>query len=294
MVKRTLAFWGIGIHSKFFSGEILGALAKIAADVLQIKAASETDQAGMASRTASYQRRADEWMFQANLAACELMQIGRQIIGSLIAEQVAYHEYLTVKTQVQQSQEVLTFLQGSSQTTPSAGFVPGKFTTQELYGWMQGEVSRLYYQYYRFAVDAARKAERTMKQELMRPELDATDFIQFNYWDSGRQGLLSGEALHLDVKRMEMAYLDNNKRELELTRHVSLRQLDPLALLTLKVTGACTVTIPEWLYDRDCPGHYLRRIKSVAISLPSVVGPYTSINCTATLQHAARYGSRRS
>ena len=73
-----------------------------------------------------------------------------------------------------------------------------------------------------------------MKQELMRPELDGTDFIQFNYWDTGHQGLLAGEALYLDIKRMEVAYHDNNKRELELTRHVSLRQLDPLALLALQ------------------------------------------------------------
>jgi hypothetical protein len=43
------------------------------------------------------------------------------------------------------------------------------------------------------------------------------------------------------------------------------------------------VTIPEWLYDLDCPGHYMRRIKNVALSIPSVVGPYTSINCTLSL-----------
>ena len=163
-----------------------------------------------------------------------------------------------------------------------------KFTNEELYGWMQGEISRLYYEYYRFAFDTARKAERTMKQELMRPELDAQDFVKFNYWDGGRKGLLSGEALYLDVKRMEMAYHENNKRELELTRHVSLRQLDPLALLTLKATGSCQVTIPEWLYDLDCPGHYMRRIKSVALSIPCVVGPYTSVNCTLTLLRRAR------
>lgn len=126
-----------------------------------------------------------------------------------------------------------------------------------------------------------------MKQELMRPELDATDFIQFNYWDAGHQGLLSGEALYLDIKRMELAYHDNNKRELELTRHVSLRQLDPLALLALKITGSCTVTVPEWLYDRDCPGLYMRRIKNVSLSIPSVVGPYTSINCTVSLQSSS-------
>jgi hypothetical protein len=64
---------------------------------------------------------------------------------------------------------------------------------------------------------------------------------------------------------------------------VSLRQLDPLALLTLRITGSCTVTVPEWLYDRDCPGHYMRRIKTVGLSVPSVVGPYTSIHCTLSL-----------
>jgi hypothetical protein len=148
---------------------------------------------------------------------------------------------------------------------------------------MQGEVSRLFYEYYRFALDTGRKAERTMKLELMRPEVDATDFIQPNYWDAGRKGLLSGDRLHLDLKRMEMAYLDNNKRELEITRHISLRQLDPMALLKLKVTGSCELTIPEWLYDLDCPGLYLRRIKSVALSLPSVVGPYSPTNCGLTL-----------
>ena len=169
------------------------------------------------------------------------MAIGRQIIASLIAEQVAYHDYLTVKTQVQQAKDVQAFLQN-------------KFTSAVFYTWMQSDLSGLYYQYYRFACDTARQAEQTMKQELMRPELDATQFIQFNYWDSGHQGLLSGEALYLDIKRMEMAYHDNNKRELELTRHVSLRQLDPLALLALRITGSCTVTVPEWLYDSGLPG----------------------------------------
>jgi hypothetical protein len=82
---------------------------------------------------------------------------------------------------------------------------------------------------------------------------------------------------------MELAYLENNKREYEITRHVSIRQLDPLALLALRATGTCQIAIPEWLYDRDCPGHYLRRIKSVAVSVPSVVGPYTSVNCTLSL-----------
>jgi hypothetical protein len=269
--EAHLAFWGVGVHSRLLDGQSLAGAVKIGAEILQTLAAYETDQAGIASRTAGYQRRADDWILQANLAARELMAIGRQIIASLISEQIAYHDYQTVKSQVAQAKETQDFLRTK---TTSAAF----------YGWMQGQISGLYYQYYRFACDTARKAEQTMKRELMRPELDQTSFVQFNYWDAGHQGLLSGEALFLDVKRMEMAYHDSNKRELELTRHVSLRQLDPLALVALKITGSCTVTIPEWLYDRDCPGLYMRRIKTVSLSMPSVVGPYASLNCTLSLQ----------
>lgn len=264
-----IAYWGIGGEIQF-GGEQLSRAAVIGADILDLTASIENYNATNASKTGSLERRADDWLLQYNLSAHEVMQNGRQILTSLIAEQIAHHEYLNVQQQIANAQEVDQFLHD-------------KFTNEDLYLWMQGEISRLYYEYYRFAFDIARKAERAMKQELMRPEVDDQDFVKFNYWDGGRKGLLSGEALHLDVKRMEMAYHDNNKREFELTRHVSLRQLNPPALLMLKATGSCIITIPEWFFDRDCPGHYMRRIKSIALSIPSVVGPYTSINCTLSL-----------
>jgi hypothetical protein len=265
-----LHFWGLGGHATLFGGSLLASSGRFYSSLRSTSATDEEGQGGHASQTASFERRVDDWILQYNLAAHELMQNGRQILTSMIAEQIAQHDYLTVKQQIANAQEADQFLHD-------------KFSNEDLYLWMQGEISRLYYEYYRFAFDTARKAEQTMKRELMRPELDAQTFVQFNYWDSGHKGLLSGEALYLDVKRMEMAYHENNKRELELTRHVSLRQLDPLALLTLKSTASCTVSVPEWLYDKDCPGHYMRRIKSVALSIPSVTGPYTSVNCTLSL-----------
>lgn len=269
-INVNLHFWGIGASSKVFGGSKLSDAAKIAAEILRTISGWEQDQAGMAARTAQYERRADDWTLQSNLAARELVQIGRQILTSLVAEQVAHHEYLNIQTQIAQAQEMDQALRS-------------KFSNDELYAWMQGELSRLFYEYYRFAVDTARKAERAVKFELMRPEVDTTDFVRFNYWDGGRKGLLSGEALYLDVKRMEVAYLENNTRELEMTRHVSIRQLDPLALLAVRASGTCEVTIPEALYDRECAGHYMRRIKSIGLSIPSVVGPFTSVNCTLTL-----------
>ena len=110
---------------------------------------------------------------------------------------------------------------------------------------------------------------------------------------SGKEGLLAGESLQLDIKRMEMAYHDLNRREYELTKHVSLLQLDPKALLQLRTAGTCTFTLPEELFDLDAPGHYFRRLKSVALSVPCVTGPYTGVNCPADASaqqhpHAAR------
>ena len=82
---------------------------------------------------------------------------------------------------------------------------------------------------------------------------------------------------------MEMAYHEQNQRELELTKHVSVLQVDPLALVQLRATGRCTLGLPESMFDMDGPGHYFRRIKTVAVSIPCVAGPYASVNCTLTL-----------
>lgn len=129
-------------------------------------------------------------------------------------------------------------------------------------------------------MDLAKRAERCFRFEL---GIDQSSFVSPGSWDSQRKGLQAGERLELDLQRLEAAYLDQHKRDYEITRHISLRQLDPLALLSLRATGECVFDLPEWLFDLDGPGHFMRRIKSLSLSLPCVVGPYASVNCTASL-----------
>jgi hypothetical protein len=269
-INADLHYWGLGGTMKINVGTAILKVLEITAKGLQAGAAWERDQAGITARTAAHARRVDDWMLQVNLAGRELQQIGRQIITSLIAEQVAHREYRTIQQQIEHAEEVDRFLRD-------------KFSNAELYAWMQGELLRLYYEHYRFAFDLARRAEQTLKRELNRPELDAKTLVKFNYWDGGRKGLLSGEALYLDVKRMELAHHEHNLREYELTKHVSLLQVDPMALIRLRTSGRCTVRLPESLFDLDGPGQYFRRIKSVAMSVPCVAGPYVSVNCKLTL-----------
>jgi hypothetical protein len=145
---------------------------------------------------------------------------------------------------------------------------------------MVGEISTTYFQCYQLVYDMAKKAEKGYRYELGLP---SSDFVQFGVWDSFRKGLLSGDRLYLSLKQMEKSYMDQNRREYEITKHVSLLQLAPLALIQLKETGSCTVELPEMLFDVDYPGHYMRRIKTVSLTVPCVVGPYTGVNCTLTL-----------
>ncbi|MDD3654841.1 MAG: hypothetical protein PHO01_11815 [Desulfotomaculaceae bacterium] len=56
-----------------------------------------------------------------------------------------------------------------------------------------------------------KKAERALQHELGNPDLS---YIHFGCL-AGKEGLLAGEKLYLDVRRMEMAYHDLNRREYE-------------------------------------------------------------------------------
>jgi hypothetical protein len=265
--------WGIGLVQDF-GGRQLSGFAKTSAEFTQKAANAFASSAERASKLAYYYRRAEDYVLQSNLAASELTQLGRQIVSALIREQIARKDYDNHLKQLEQS-------------IATQEFMREKFTQEELYTWMRGEISKVYFDCYQFAFDLARRTEQVMKYELMRPEFEEQSFIKFGYWDGSRQGLLSGEMLYLDLKRLEMAYHEHNRREYELTKNISLKRLDPMALLRLKATGSCELDIPEWFFDLDSPGQYLRRIKSVAVSIPCIVGPHTGVHCKLSLMSSS-------
>lgn len=217
-------------------------------------------------------RRRDEWAFQSNQTLKEMQQIDKQILANQIRIDITNKELNNHIEQIEQSKAVDEVMRS-------------KFSNEQLYEWMKTELSKLYFSAYRMALEMARKAERAAARELGVKPLN---ILGNAYWDSLRDGLLAGERLHQDLKRLEITYLDQNRREYELTKHISLRRLDPKALVELRAKDAtgrcrCEFKIPEWLFDLDTPGHYLRRIKSVSVSIPSVTGPFTSVSCKLTL-----------
>ncbi|AEE53361.1 neuraminidase-like domain-containing protein [Haliscomenobacter hydrossis] len=257
--------WGAGTT---FGGSNIGSAISAIAKGVEMEASLKSYDALRASKLGGFYRRQQEWTLQCNLAAKEIMSIDKQIASADIRISIAEKELNNHYQQIENAREIESFLRS-------------KWTNEELYGWMQGAISGIFFQSYQLAFDLAKRAEKTFRYEL---GVTDSNYIQFGYWDGRYKGLLAGERLHLALKQLEKAYLDQNRRELELTKHVSLKLLNPLALLQLREAGKCDFAIPEELFDLDFPGHYFRRIKSVSISIPCVAGPYTTINATLRLK----------
>ncbi|MDR1759673.1 MAG: hypothetical protein LBR60_04000 [Fibrobacter sp.] len=244
------------------------AVADILASGYNLAAAKLHNSASRAGIRAGYERRLQDWEFQKTAAEKELENIEQQILGAEIRLQVAQLELNHLEKQITQSEEVYEFLKN-------------KYTNRELYQWMVKEIASLYSKNYQLAYDVAKRAEKSYGFEL---GITDSSFIRFGYWDGLYKGLLSGERLMLDLRRMEVSYIEKNKRELEITKPVSIAQLDPQAILNLQETGECTFSLPEALFDMDFPGHYFRRIRSVRLTIPCVAGPYTSVSAKLTLK----------
>lgn len=251
-----------------FGGQQIGDSAERAADAFGHIGSILSSTSGLISTMGGYRRRADDWLLQISLAEKELEGFEKQICAAEIRVAAAQADLENHKLQIRNSQETQEFMQQ-------------KFTNQELYDWMVAQTSSLYFQSYQLAYDMARKAQQTLAFELGE---ENPGIIRYGYWDSLKKGLLSGEHLYHDLKRLEVAYLDRNRREYELTKHVSLSTLAPLELIRLRETGKADFALPEALFDMDFPGHFMRRIKSIRMSIPCVTGPYTGVSATLRLQ----------
>ncbi len=223
--------------------------------------------ADLVATLASYQRRQEEWDYQKDLAVKEIEQLDKQIAAAELRVAIAEKELDNHVLQIENAKATDDFMRS-------------KYTNEELFQWQVGQISGVFFQSYKLAYDLAKRTERCFRFEL---GLQDSNYIQFGYWDSLKKGLLSGEKLQYDLRRLETTYLEQNRREFELTKHISLLTLDPLALVKLKETGRCFINLPEEIFDLDYPGHFFRRIKSVSITLPCVTGPYTTVSCTLRL-----------
>lgn len=261
----------------------LGQVDQMAAAWYRSRSTEASENSARASRIAQWTRQLQERRLQLNLAGIEVKSIDKQV-----EVQKARIAALEADLRAQQLS-----VDAAAQTLE---FYKNKFTSEQLYSWMEAGTRATLYQTYLATMELARKVESVYAFERgpdagnpgmsFSSSANSGPFIApAGYWDNSRHGLQAGEQLWLALKQLELAYLakDDNCATVNVAKNVSLRQLDPGALISFRELGDATFKLPELLFDLDFPGHYFRRIKSVAFTIHCIVGPYTSINCTATL-----------
>ncbi|UEH06203.1 neuraminidase-like domain-containing protein [Pseudomonas sp. HN8-3] len=229
-------------------------------------------------RSDLFARRAAEWGNALEQARLELAQVDAQLLAYTEQEQHTRLQLRLAQTSFTQARTLYDLL--------------GKrFTNAQLYQWLNGQLSTFYYQAYDATLSLCLAAEACWQEE--RAEWDK-HFIQTGLWVRQYRGLSAGEALKQNLLSMSSAYATQNERLLEITKTVSLRQLHdqdasatgdkPWATLKaeLLTNGTLSFELTRKLFDDDYPGHYLRRIKSVSVSLPATLGPYEDIKALLT------------
>ena len=264
------------IVTAFGGGPIrVGAAVEASGQVLKLVSDTTRLAGDRLAVTEQYRRRQQEWQLQHNQAAAELEAIDEQIDAQRGAIEMVKVQIAQASKAEQQAQDYYRFLKTRS-------------TNAGLYQWLLSQMSTFYYQAYDAVVGLCLNGEACWQYEMGDYQ---TRFIQPNVWFDNYFGLTAGDALRLQLLRMESAWLKRFERRQELVRTVSLKQLFgqsgsgqtwDSALGGLIGEGVLHFELAPQLFDGDYPGHYLRQLVSVSVSLPALVGPYQDVRAVLT------------
>ncbi|WP_028497659.1 Tc toxin subunit A-related protein [Microvirgula aerodenitrificans] len=239
--------------------------------ILQTLAISLNGSAAIIAESEAYDRRNKEWQFQADQAQDEIDTLHLQVTVQNVLVTAAQTSLDQANAQQQQILDMKNFLQ----TRDSSG---------SLYQWLVGQMSALYSSAYQAVQALCLGTQASWQYEMGDYK---TTFVNPNAWDDSHKGLTAGDTLTFNLQQMENAYLQRNERRLEIVKTVALSTLlgsDWKGSIVTPTDGTDTsyidFSINEALLDSDYPGHYLRQLKSVSLTLPATVGPYQDVRAT--------------
>ncbi|KAK5203125.1 hypothetical protein LTR96_011047 [Exophiala xenobiotica] len=249
----------------------IAAAAQASARVFQTYASDANFSSSQAGRKAGHVKQFQDRVHQMNLAGLEFEHMNSQMDAQNTRIAIANRDIANQQQLIDNAQQVNDFLQN-------------KYTNDDLYTYLESTMRTAMYQTYLLAYDLAKKAELAFRFERRPTNVQGSvDFVSFGYFNPARDGLQASHQLYLALKSMDLAYQESRGHDYEMTKSVSLRQLNPYQLLTLRETGSCTFNVPEVAFDMDFPGHFYRRIKTVTLTVPCVVGPHIGVNATLRL-----------
>ncbi len=228
-------------------------------------------------RTVQFHRRAQEWTQARDQAKLEAEQIKAQLA-------VFDAQHTATQLQLRQAQTALN----QARATHDFLLSSNRFSKSQTYDWLNSKFASFYSTAYNTAQSLCQMAEACWQYEMG----DFTQtFIRPSAWNSSYRGLGAGEELKMSLQRMHAEYLKNNRRELEIRKTVSLKDLlakDSTSPVNknwagiksdLESKGTCEFELTQKMFDDDYKDqkHYLRRIKTISVSLPVTLGPYQDI-----------------
>ncbi len=235
----------------------------------------------------SHERRKDEWELQKSLAEKDIQISGQQIVSARNQKGIVQQERRIAGIQAEQAEATVDFLMN-------------KFLNAELYEWMSGILSDIYSYFLQQATAMAHLAQTQLAFERQSTSLF---YIQVDYWQppsnrelstntddetTNRRGLTGSARLLQDITELDQYAFETNKRKLQLTQTFSLAQLTPFEFQKFRETGSLPFETSMKLFDQDFPGHYLRLIKRVRVSVIALVPPTTGIRATLTASGISR------
>jgi hypothetical protein len=238
-------------------------------------AGEDTATASLKQTSAAYERRFEEWKLQRDLAQADV-DIAEAVVTQAAGRvAIAEQEEQIARLQLTQAQEVIEFLST-------------RLDDVELFEWMIDVLVRNYRTVMQLSTSVARLAQRALEFERQEP----IQIILTDYWtitstsalaanlseEQGSLGLLASERLLTDLTKLDAFKLQTEARRLQMTKTISLAQMLPVELALLRRDGRITFnTLLDW-FDRDFPGHYLRLIRSVRVSVLAFMPPVDGIH----------------
>jgi hypothetical protein len=222
-------------------------------------------------------RRRQEWSQAYDQARLEAEQIKAQLA-------VYEEQHKATRLQLRQAQTALN----QAKATHDFLLSSNRFSKSQTYDWLNSQFAGFYNTAYSTAQSLCQAAEACWQYEM--GDFTRT-FIRPGTWNATYRGLGAGEALKISLQQMHGNYLLHNKRELEIKKTVSLKDLsakDPDSTINkswtaikaqLDSSGTCEFELTQQMFDADYTGqnHYLRRIKTISVTLPASLGPYQDV-----------------
>lgn len=241
------------------------------------EAITHRKEMSLAEMKARFERRDQEWTQALDQAKLEAEQIKAQ----LAAQEAQHH---ATQLQLRQAQTALN----QAKATHDFLLSSNRFSRSQTYDWLNSKFAGFYHTAYTTAQSLCQAAEACWQYEM--GDFTRT-FIRPGAWNASYRGLGAGEELKMSLQQMHSQYLQNNRRDLEIRKTVSLKDLkdkDPgdnlnktwaEIKLSLIQHGTCAFELTSAMFEEDYAGenHYLRRIKTISVTLPACLGPYQDI-----------------